>query len=96
LKVNWSAQAGRDADNLWLYIAADNPDAADRVVIRIHEALAMLSEHPKAGRRGRIGKTREFVVAGTPYLVVYDVTPDEIEVRRVIHGAQDWPPKRKR
>jgi len=40
--------------------------------------------------------TRELSVAGTPYRIVYEVTKSTIEVRRVIHGARDWPPRRKR
>jgi len=96
LKTNWSVQASRDADEIWNFIAADSPDAADRIIARFHATLLTLSEQPKLGRRGRTGKTREFVVAGTPYLLIYEVTQDAIEVRRVIHGARNWPPRRKR
>ena len=56
----------------------------------------MLAEHPKAGRPGRFGKTREMAVAGTPYLIIHNITEEAIEVRRIIHGARDWPRKRKR
>ena len=94
MKTNWSVQAARDADEIWNFIAADNPDAADSTVARFHAALLTLTEQPRLGRRGRTGGTREFVVSGTPYLLVYEVTKDAIEVRRVIHGARDWPRKR--
>jgi toxin ParE1/3/4 len=94
--VRWSVLAQRDADEIWDFIAADDPDAADRIITRFHEALRSVAEHPKLGRRGRKGSTREFAVSGTPYILFYEVTKTTIEVRRVIHGAREWPPKRKR
>ena len=94
MKINWSALASRDADGIWLYIAMDNPDAADRAIARFHQALTLAAEQPRIGRRSRSGQTREMIVAGTPYIIIYDVTKEAIEVRRVIHGARDWPKKR--
>jgi toxin ParE1/3/4 len=43
------------------------------------------------GRIGRRKGTRELVVAGLPYFVVYRLRASTIEVLRVIHGARDWP-----
>jgi toxin ParE1/3/4 len=37
--------------------------------------------------------TRELVVAGTPWVVVYRVK-NRVEILRVLHGAQSWPPRR--
>jgi addiction module RelE/StbE family toxin len=96
LKTNWSAQAERDADEIWTFIAVDNPDAADRVIARFHSAVLALGEQPKMGRQGRIKGTREFAVSGTPYVLFYEIAAGTIEIRRVIHGARDWPPKRRR
>jgi toxin ParE1/3/4 len=96
LKTNWSAQADRDADEIWTFIAVDNVDAADRVIARFHAAVLALSEQPKMGHRGRIKGTREFAVSGTPYILIYEIGADIIQVRRVIHGARDWPPRRRR
>jgi plasmid stabilization system protein ParE len=39
--------------------------------------------------RGRIAGTREFVV--TPFIPVYRIKPDAVEILRIYHGAQDWP-----
>ena len=47
-------------------------------------------------RPGRIAGTREWVVDHTPYFIVYRITSDTLEVLRVIHGKQDWPPTRRR
>ncbi|WP_018265676.1 type II toxin-antitoxin system RelE/ParE family toxin [Methylosinus sp. LW4] len=50
-----------------------------------------MSEPRAEQRRFRIFGTREFVVAGTPYLVPYRVQNEAIHILRVYHGARRWP-----
>ena len=52
-----------------------------------------LAEFPLQGRPGRLPNTRELVIVGTPYLLVYRVTRERIDILRVVHGAQRWPPR---
>ncbi len=80
----------------WDYIEAENEAATDRTIDRIQAAAEHLKEFPKLGRPGKVRGSRELIVSGTPYLVVYEITTDLVQIRRVLHGAQDWPPKRKR
>ena len=35
--------------------------------------------------------TRELVVPSTPYIVVYRVQEEYVEILRVIHGSRKWP-----
>ncbi len=48
-----------------------------------------LRAFPHRGRPGRIAGTREVVRA--PYIVVYRVMPDAVEILRIYHGAQNRP-----
>ena len=75
------------------HIARDDPQAAVAQGERIMVALDHLSQHPEMGRSGRVQGTRELVVGGTPFIVIYRVKPkaQRIEVLRVLHGAQQWP-----
>lgn len=73
------------------YIANDNPAAATRVAERIAESVYRLPEHPGLGRPGRIGPTRELVITGTSYLAIYRIADDQIQILRILHGAQRWP-----
>lgn len=41
----------------------------------------------KGGKQG----TRELIFHGLPYIVVYRVKNENVEVARIYHGAQDWP-----
>ncbi len=39
------------------------------------------------GRIGRVPLTRELIVGGTPWIIVYRVRADVVEIIRVLHGA---------
>ena len=91
MKLRWSRSAVRDLNAICDYIAAENLAAAERVGERIESAVQMLGRHPQAGRAGRVSGTRELVIAGTPYIVVYSVTAKEIHIAAVIHTARKWP-----
>ena len=88
----WSPEAIADLRHLRAHIAQNNPPAARRMALRIVEAVeTILPAHPAAGRPGRVPGTREFVAAGTPFVVPYRVRGGVVEVLRVYHGAQRWP-----
>jgi addiction module RelE/StbE family toxin len=91
VKIRWSPTAERNADAIWDYIAQDNADAADRIRGLLDIAAERLVEFPRIGRNGRTAKTRELIVAGTPYILIYRISRDHIEITRVLHGAQSYP-----
>jgi plasmid stabilization system protein ParE len=43
-----------------------------------------------------MANTREFVISRTPYIAVYAVERDRIEIVRVLHGREKWPPNGRR
>jgi toxin ParE1/3/4 len=42
------------------------------------------------GRVGHVEGTREWVVSDTPYLIVYRVKNEAVEILRVWHGRRNW------
>jgi toxin ParE1/3/4 len=57
-------------------------------------AVEKLSDLPNRGRPGRSPDTRELMIPGLPYLVVYSVEaaePRTVVILRVLHGARLWP-----
>jgi toxin ParE1/3/4 len=82
-------QAEADLDDLWAYIAANNPVAADRLVDAVMEATRTHVRFPNMGqsRNDLQPGLRSFVVS--PYVVFYRPLGDTIEVLRVLHGARD-------
>ncbi len=92
MRIYWSRRYLNELEAIGDYIAERNPRAASKVIRDIHTKTAtLLSEHPFTGRIGDIPGTREFVVAGTPYIVAYRVKNNRAEVLFVQHGARLWP-----
>lgn len=94
MKLAWTPAAIADRDRQADYIARDSPRAAVEQFDRVESVLDVLAEHPQMGRRGRVRGTRELVVAGTPFVAVYRIKAKirRIEILRLLHGAQRWPP----
>ena len=95
MRIIWQPTAIRDLRNQREYLAEQQSPGADAIIQRILDAAEHLAEYPLRGRRGRRPRTRESVVARTPNIVVYRVLPDTdvIQILRVLHGAQEWPPR---
>jgi addiction module RelE/StbE family toxin len=91
VRVRWSLLARQDLQALRAYIAQDNPPAANDVARRIMAAANRLVRYPYLGRPGRLPGSRELVVPRTPYLLIYVVGEQRVDVVRVLHGAQRWP-----
>lgn len=81
----------QDLDKIVDHIAKDNPSAALDMWDEIERQVERLRDFPRSGRTGRIPETRELVVSGTPFIVIYMVG-DNVDLIRVLHGAQKWPP----
>ena len=91
MQVRWSPEASNDFVRIVEYLREQNPEAALRVARKIYTAIANLKTHPNRGRPGRVNGTRELVLAPLPYITVYRVLQEAVEVARVLHGAQRWP-----
>jgi toxin ParE1/3/4 len=86
-----TAQAEEDLIEIWIYIAQDNPGAADRVLDDIEERFHALADNPLMGRlRPDIAPELRYFSAGK-YLILYRTVPDGVQIVRVIHGARDLP-----
>ncbi|MFN4090551.1 MAG: type II toxin-antitoxin system RelE/ParE family toxin [Alphaproteobacteria bacterium] len=91
-QVRWSASARAGLLEISRYLADRNPYAGERIVARLLVRAVDLATNPSQGRPGRVAGTRELVVTGTPYLLVYRVTATYVEILRVLHGRRQWPP----
>jgi len=61
------------------------------VAILIYERVRTLIEFPQLGRTGRKASTRELTIVGLPYLAIYRLRGDAVEILRILHGARAWP-----
>ena len=91
MEIIWRRTALNDLEGIRRYIAQENPAAGARIRATIRNAGEQLGNHPHLGRPGRVGETRELVVHGTPFIVVYRVLDNRLRILAVIHGARRWP-----
>ena len=92
MRIRWTEPAADDLIGICDYTEEhEGPQAARRLAQRLYEGIDSLAEFPLRGRPGRKEGTRELVFARVPFLAVYRVRDDTVEVLRILHGAQRWP-----
>ena len=91
MTVRWSPEAAADFVAIVEYIRQQNLSAAERVAHAISDGVASLTSFPRKGRPGRAKGTRELVFSPLPFIAVYRVTDEVVEIARMLHGAQRWP-----
>lgn len=92
MKVVWAEMAKRNLDDIFSYIAHDNPTAAERVAEAIVDAADSLERWPRR-YAARAGGLRTMPIEGTPYLIRYIVSETKgdrpyVVVISVRHGRQ--------
>jgi addiction module RelE/StbE family toxin len=91
MEVRWSPEAAKDLERIFRRIQRDNPIAAREVVKTLYDGCSALRTFPNRGRVSRIRGRRELVFPSLPYIALYRVKEQVVEISRIYHGAQDWP-----
>lgn len=92
-RLEWSSAAETDIDHITDYIAQRNPLAAIETREEIEARIKFRKTFPAGWKAGRVLGTREMVLAGLPYIAVYEVRAEEITILRILHSSQKWPPE---
>ncbi|GAA0297884.1 hypothetical protein GCM10009087_04640 [Sphingomonas oligophenolica] len=90
MRILWSRPARDDVFAIADYYDAIDPDLAEAIVDRIDGAASALLANPHIGRPFVNLDIRKWNVRHTPFLLLYVVRGNDIEIRRVRHGAADW------
>jgi len=89
VQIIWSHNAVSNLISIREYIADKNPSAASSVAAKILDASNALEMFPDRGRPTDLSDSRELVIVGTPYILVYRVKQHDVEILTVWHSAQD-------
>ena len=87
--MTWSTRALRRLDQIHGYIVKDNPQAANRMIIRLVSRGNQIADHPSSGRmvpEYLQDNIRELIEK--PYRIIYQVHGNQVEILTVHHGAQ--------
>jgi plasmid stabilization system protein ParE len=60
------------------------------VVQALYDAASTLQTFPERGRISRRRGARELLFSPWPYILVYRIKADAVEISRIWHAAQDW------
>jgi toxin ParE1/3/4 len=86
-----SPEALADLQEIWIYIANDNPVAADKLETDIYKACELLAKNPRLGHK-RPDLTDEPVLfwpVRGHYLVIYQRASQPLKVVRILHAGRD-------
>ncbi len=90
-ELRWTEEAASWLEDIYRYIAQDNPQAAARVVTSIYEKIQMLGRFPRMGHAHRIEPEGEIrILSYGHYRIGYLIcNEDVIEILGVFHAALD-------
>lgn len=89
--VRWTPAAAADLDHINDYLRLHHPHYRQPTLRKLYAAIRSLRQSPFRGRPGSEEGTREILFPPMPYIAVYRLTDDAIEVLRIYHGAQNRP-----
>ncbi len=86
MRVTLSRDALADIAAAQAYVRQESPAAAARVGQGLLASCHSLSDFAERGRPGLKAGTRE--IAFGAYVIIYRVTPDRVQIVRVLHHAR--------
>ena len=89
MRIRWTAPAATDLEEIHAYLKEYNPQLAQRTVLFLYDGIRSLKKMPNRGRIGLRNGTRELIMHPLPYLVVYRVKDDSVEILHIVHGRRD-------
>lgn len=89
MRVRWTPAAAADLQHISDYLKDHHPHYRRPTMRKLYEAIRSLTAAPYRGRLGREEGTREILFPPLPYVAVYRVKEESIEVLRIYHTAQD-------
>jgi toxin ParE1/3/4 len=90
-QIKWLASAVKDIDCVYEFISQDRPLSAKKVVQVILDYVEKLSQYPESGKTGRVVGTREIVIHPYPFVVIYRIKKNDVQILSVLHTSRKWP-----
>jgi len=91
MRIRWTPAAAADLEHISNYLKNYHPHYQQSTIRKLYEAIRSLKALPHRGRIGREEGTRELFFPPLPYVAVYRVREQSIEVLRIYHTAQERP-----
>ena len=91
MRIRWTPASAADLQSISDYLKEHHPRYRDPTMRKLYAAIRELKEWPGVADRGARKAPERFLFPPTPYVAVYRVREQTIEILRIYHGAQDRP-----
>jgi toxin ParE1/3/4 len=89
MKLRWRLRAERQFKSQLEYLRKANPVAMKRMRARVKQRLSRPLQFPETGRPTKDSSVYELVIAGTPFIAVYQIEDDAITILGLFHTSQN-------
>lgn len=98
MRIRWTPPAAADMQSISDYLKEHHPQYRHPTLRRLYRKIQSLKESPYLGRPGRVEGTRELLFLPLPYIAVYRVHEQSIEVGAsfIRHRIVEAGPSRRR
>ena len=92
MKLRWTPRAVTDLEEIADYLLAVQPKAWEKLLARVELTLDYLLQFPQMGKLGLASGTRESVLSGTPYILVFRRKDDVVQILSIRDGRMRLTP----
>ena len=89
MHIRWTPAAASDLEQISDYLKDHHPRYRQPTMRKLYGMIGALKKWPHSGRMGRETGTRELLFSPLPYVCVYRVTAQDVEILRIYHTSQD-------
>jgi addiction module RelE/StbE family toxin len=91
MRIRWTPPAAADLQSISDYLKERQPEYRQPTIRKLYEKIRTLKDTPYIGRPGRVKGTRELLFPPMPYVAVYRINGQTVEIWRIYHAAQNRP-----
>jgi toxin ParE1/3/4 len=96
VKLLWTPKARADIKSIYIALARDHPQSAERYFTNFRRKAELLIQNPRlGGRHPEIFRTARMLIEA-PYVILYETVPDTesdpvhtVEIIRIVDGRRD-------
>ena len=88
MRLRWTPSAAADLEEISNHLRDQLPHLRQSTLQKIYREIQALKTFPNIGRQGLEPNTRELSFTPLPYIAVYRISNNSIEILRIYHGAQ--------
>jgi toxin ParE1/3/4 len=89
MRIRWTPAAAADLQHISDYLKEHHSNYRQATIRRLYETIRQLKSAPHLGKPGRVEGTREILFPPMPYVAVYRIREQSVEILRIWHTAQN-------